>query len=359
VDLVKKSFFFTCHQHAHHMNTTCSPTCTPPGSLTGDDKLFCDARNVVRIELKDGLTGSINGAALRALVFLTHLRLFGGAVASAIPTEIGLLAALTLIDLRALALTGTVPSQVGSMQNLVSLAISNNRLTGTLPALDKLTKLTLLRTSANVGLGGNMTAMPLSLRELFVANCSFTALPPNLGALTALTELQADKNKLAGPAPVLDFASRCTLQADIEETNCFNCPLEGVINSCKCVQKAGCAGGATTVTSTTVAKTSTSSTSTKRPTTSTISTTARLSPTTDSASNDGLEPWVTGVLIGGAVLALVLVALGLLCNHKQRKRSQRAAELAKEPHSENGGELTAPPVTSPSYGDITDVRAPK
>jgi hypothetical protein len=30
--LVKKSFFFTCHQHAHHMFTTCSPTCTPPGS---------------------------------------------------------------------------------------------------------------------------------------------------------------------------------------------------------------------------------------------------------------------------------------------------------------------------------------
>jgi hypothetical protein len=337
----------------------------PCPNFSGDDKLLCENSNVVRIDFQGGgLSGSINGAALRALTFLTHLRLFGGALLSSIPTEVGLLAALTLVEFRALGLTGTVPSQVGSLRNLGTLALGNNRLTGTLPALDKLTKLTLLRTSTNAGLGGNMTAMPLSLRELYINNCSFTALPPNLGALTALTELQANKNDLAGPAPVLDFASTCVLQdGSAAETNCFDCPVSGTVNSCKCAPKAGCAVGATTVTSATVAKTFTTSSTTKRPTTtttaSTMFTTARLSPATASASIGGLEPWVVGVLIGGAVLALVLVALGFICNHKHRQRAQRAAELAKEPHSENGGELAAPPATSPHfYGDITDVRAP-
>jgi hypothetical protein len=348
--------------------------CTPPRcpdfeltapcpNFSGDDKLLCENSNVVRIEFQGGgLSGSINGAALRALTFLTHLRLFGGALLSSIPTEVGLLTALTVVDLRVLGLTGTVPSQVGSLRNLGALVLANNGLTGTLPALDKLTKLTLLRTSANVGLGGNMTAMPLSLRELFINNCSFTALPPNLGALTALTKLQANKNDLAGRAPVLEFATDCILQDGFAaETNCFDCPASGTVSSCKCAQNAGCAVGATTVTSATVAKTLTTSSTTKRPTTtaSTMFTTARLSPATASASNGGLEPWVIGVLIGGAVLALVLVALGFICNHKHRQRAQRAAELAKEPHSENGGELVAPPATSPHfYGDITDVRAP-
>jgi hypothetical protein len=43
--LVEKVFFFTWHQHAHHMYTTCSPTCTPLGSHVIKLKTMCECES--------------------------------------------------------------------------------------------------------------------------------------------------------------------------------------------------------------------------------------------------------------------------------------------------------------------------
>jgi hypothetical protein len=134
-------------------------------------------------------------------------------------------------------MTGSVPSEVGNLSNLGYLDVQGSRLTGSLPALDKLTKLTYLATTSNVGLGGNIPALPTTLRELYVSNCAFTALPPNLGALTALRTIIVEKNKFIGAPSVTwpSSVSTCILQSSgNSETNCFECPASGRISQCTC-----------------------------------------------------------------------------------------------------------------------------
>jgi hypothetical protein len=293
-----------------------------------------------------------------------------------IPTQVGRLSALTALILSSSALTGTVPTEVANLANLEALNVNGNKLTGTLPALDKLTKLTFLAVGYNVGLGGNMPALPTSIRAIFVPNCSFTGLPPNLSGLTLLRQLTVHQNQLSGAPPVVSpSVSLCTLQVNNVDTNCFDCPANGTFGPCICVPKSNvtaCASLATTTTVaappgtsqsaaivttaiTTTAPTSSTTTS-ATPTTPTSSTTtsaanpdstAVLSTTATAPSSGEPEPWIVGV-IGGAALALILVgALVFFLLKRRRPRKPPAEKPAaaemKQPQSNYAAINVAPP----------------
>jgi hypothetical protein len=363
--------------------------------------LGCTNGTVVSFNLNSRLSGSINGSALGVLTDLTYL-LLAHLNLTTIPTQIGRLTALTYLNLFSLALTGTIPSQVGNLGNLTYLGAFSNKLTGTLPALDKLTKLAVLDISENAGLGGNMPSMPTSIRGLFASNCSFTALPPNLSNLT-LTTFRVTHNKLTG-APVVPVSTNdCELQTNAD-TNCLDClAVQVVVGSCICIPRMTACAAPVTLATTTVAATSriattttvaassrvattagattatsnsaptianlttvtasapriattagaTTATSNSAPTMTTVSAshansttaTTTLSSTTPlSPPTGGLEPWIVGVIIGGAVFALLLVGVAVFCVLK-RRRAQQPVELKQ-------------PTPSPTYADVTDVRAP-
>jgi hypothetical protein len=174
--------------------------------------LTCHNGTVNRIYLEN-LQGVIDGPALGALTGLTFLEL-QGVMVTGLPTQIGRLSALTYLAITYSLLNGTVPSEIGTMSSLNTLTLNNNKLTGTLPALDKLTQLTALITAENRGLGGSIPALPLKMRDFKVQNCAFTALPPNLSALTGLQFLVAIRNKLVGAPPVVPpLLALCSLQA--------------------------------------------------------------------------------------------------------------------------------------------------
>jgi hypothetical protein len=149
--------------------------CTPPlcpnfaanEACPNPSPIACVSGRVIRLTFNSNRMGSIDGPSLGVLTGLQFLSLNGLALTT-IPTQIGRLVALIQLNLFDSELTGTVPSQVGNLRNLTALIVQNNKLTGTLPALDALTKLTLLDTRNNIGVDGNMPAMPLSLRLLNV-----------------------------------------------------------------------------------------------------------------------------------------------------------------------------------------------
>jgi hypothetical protein len=235
---------------------TADPLCkgdqfSPADECPGNIPFACSNDGlVVSLKLGGSLTGSLNGSALGLLTGLTNLDLSEFHVASTIPTQVGRLTALTALNLQSSAFIGTVPTQFNNLVDVWFLSLRTNLLTGSLPALDRLTKLQTLHCDDNVGLGGNMPALPVSLKELSVSNCSFTKLPPNLSALTALEVVQAFQNKLVGPVPVLPSGGTlalCNLQLNNRlETNCLDCGDGTTSGPCNCVSNVLCASAATT-----------------------------------------------------------------------------------------------------------------
>jgi hypothetical protein len=285
------------------------------------------------------VAGSINGAALAVLTGLSHFQLIRFNLTT-VPTEIGRLSALTLLYLFASALTGTLPSQIGALTSLTVLDLADNNLGGTLPALNKLTRLTRLELANNVDLGGNMPPMPTSLRALLTENCAFTALPPNLSALTTLTELRAHSNRFVGAPPAFlpSSLTRCSLQLGINDTNCLACPT-AALRPCTCIPNSNvttCGG--------TIATTTTTSTSTTTTTTTTITKIGVTAP----PSSSGLEPWIVGVIIGGVALALIVVGVLVFFNLKKRR------QVSPAPIYADVADVQAP---APTYADVVDVRA--
>jgi hypothetical protein len=338
--------------------------------------------NYISLTMGVGRTGSINGPALGVLTGLTYLQLFNLNLTT-IPTQVGRLSALQALVLSSSALIGTVPTEVANLANLETLNLNGNKLIGTLPALDKLTKLTNLITNHNVGLGGNMPAMPTSIRTIFVQNCSFTGLPPNLSALTVLSRLYVHQNKLSGAPPVVPLSvSLCTLQI-IGDSNCLACPANRTFGPCTCIPNSNvtaCASLATTTTvaalpgtsqsaaivttastttvratpGTAMAASTAPATSTTAPTSSTATSasTAALSATITPSSSAALEPWVLGVIVGGAVLALILVGVAVFFLLKRRRARQPPTEkpAAAQPQSNYAPINVTPP------GDYTQGR---
>jgi hypothetical protein len=374
-------------QHAAVRTLLTDLGCTPPtcpnfaANESCPGVLACSNGRVNYISLTIGVrrTGSINGTALGVLTGLTSLQLFNLNLTT-IPTQVGRLSALTALILSSSALIGTVPTEVANLANLETLNVNGNKLTGTLPALDKLTKLTSLSVGSNVGIGGNMPAMPTSIRSISVENCAFTGLPPNLSGLTLLLQLRVHQNKLSGAPPVVSpWVSLCILQINNADTNCFDCPASGAFGPCVCAPNpnaTACASLATTttvaappVTSQSATSFTTASTTTVRATSGTnmtASTAPAIStpaPTTTSATNPasigGLsttatapssgepEPWIVGVIVGGAALALILVGAAVFFLLKRRPRKPPAEKPAaaemKQPQSNYAAINVAPP----------------
>jgi hypothetical protein len=360
------------------------------------ERIVCVNGSVIEIHLNGGLAGSINGPALGVLTRLTVLELLSHAL-STIPSQIGRLTALEVLDLASCGFTGTVPSQVSSLTNLGSLTLASNRLTGTLPAVDTLTKLTELFASNNAGLGGSIPAMPTSIRGLFLHSCAFTALPPNLSALSALTGLYLQLNRLSGAPPLLMSSSTfrtCFLQTSAD-TNCFDCPSFGVgsVGPCVCRTKnATTCAEIPTLTSvvsadtpvaqgTSVLPTSSTATAseisranlTDSPTPTFANVTFRanvttvqetsVTPTSTSSSGNFTTASISradlgglGLAIGLAAVALFLVGLGVFCIVRRFRR--RARDVSKSTSAELKPQKQPTPasdyvqiVISPSLGD--------
>jgi hypothetical protein len=266
--------------------------------VRGADRIVCDGGRVVEIELLGSppLTGSIDASSVGQLTDLSLLQLIGHVLTTTLPSQIGRLTALTQLTVANSSVTGSLPSRVANLRNLRVLSVRTNRLsgslpaletltkltalllyanewTGPLPALDKLTRLTALDASNNRGLGGTLPPMPTSLKKLNLDNCSFTALPPNLSALTNLDFLDVQRNKLTGAVPVLPANIRgCYLQwgtigevvgphANPDESNCLACPSNSVsVGGCVCRPQAAdalvkCPSLATTMTTSSDAST--------------------------------------------------------------------------------------------------------
>jgi hypothetical protein len=342
------------------------------------ERIVCVNGSVIEIHLEGGLKGSINGPALGMLTRLTVLELLSHAL-STIPSQIGRLTALKVLDLFSCAFTGTVPSQVGALSNLTSLTLASNKLTGTLPALDKLTSLIMLSADNNVGLGGSIPAMPTSIRGVFLQSCAFTALPPNLSALSALTDLRVQLNRLSGPPPMFMSSStfrRCFLQVSAD-TNCFDCPSLGIgvvgpcicqpKNATTCAETAALTSSASSGTTTNVATLATDSlfagvTLTHAPTsirstsasasvtmaqemsdTPTSVTPTSVTPTSSTSTSasgnvtSATAPEISRsdlggviVVIGSAAAALFLVGLGVFCIVRRCRRLRRAKSASAE-----------------------------
>ena len=268
------------------------------------------------------LNGSIDGPALAVLTGLTVLRI-SNAFLTTLPTQIGRLTSLTYVNLVSSALKGTVPSQIGKLTQLELLGFRDNLLTGTLPALTSLTKLETLSTAENAGLGGNIPELPTSLRRVLFDDCSFTALPPNLAELTGLTDFRAMRNKLAGAPPVFAASVNrtCLVQVTTAETNCIDCPTGGLIGACVCVPKRpSCEPTTTTTTTTAAAATTTGSSSSSSSSSSSIS-----ANVTTATAPGTLEPWLIGVIVGGAALAILLVGLVVGCVLRGRRSTKQPA----------------------------------
>jgi hypothetical protein len=263
-----------------------------------------------------------------------------------------------------------------------------------------LTKLTELDTRNNVGLGGSMPAMPLSLRVLNVQSCSFTALPPNLSALSALTSLYVDRNKLSGPPPVVpSMIGGCTLQSSVGETNCLDCPASGAFGRCTCFWNTACpsvmtastvVGPRAPTTTTATAPAPTAATSTviltsvvlesstasatsttfavvtnptsfiEESTSATLTTftalTSALISTTSTPSSGTVEPWVIGVIVGGAILALLLVGVVGFCLVKRRRARQPPADkpgAAEMKPQSNYAQINVQPSSNYDKGRLT------
>jgi len=119
-------------------------------------------------------------------------------ISGEIPTELGLLSALKVLSLRGTYLTGSIPTEFFQLKNLEQLNIGSWGITGTIPnGLGYLSKLCALR------LWGSLSG----------------SLPPELGQLPNLLELELDGTSVEGPIPT-ELGQISTLEIlDLSRTN--------------------------------------------------------------------------------------------------------------------------------------------
>jgi internalin A len=134
-----------------------------------------------------------------------------------LPPEVGSLTALTKLDLGGNRLVA-LPSEVGCLTALTALYLNNNLLAALPPEVGSLTALTRLDLSGN-----RLVALPsevgclTALTALYLNNNLLAALPPEIGFLTALTELYVNNNPLAALPP--EIGSLATLTTLVLSNN--------------------------------------------------------------------------------------------------------------------------------------------
>ena len=126
-----------------------------------------------------------------------------------IPPDLGRLAGLKSLDLSCNRVSGPIPPELGRLAALESLNLSSNRLTGRIPAeLGNLANLRVLTlTLGFLGSPGNRSIPPelgrlARLEELNLASTGLRgSIPPELGRLARLESLDLSVNGLSGPVP--------------------------------------------------------------------------------------------------------------------------------------------------------------
>ena len=150
------------------------------------------------------LSGTIP-AALGALTSLRDLQLDQNLLTGALPESLGNLSNLQYLGFSFNKLSGTLPESFGNLVNLRTLKGDYNQLQGTIPAsFGQLTSLVYCVLSYNQLQGavpesfGNLSAR---LFDLELHNNYLTSLPRTLGGLRSLTSLSVGFNLLSGPIP--------------------------------------------------------------------------------------------------------------------------------------------------------------
>ncbi|ORY47839.1 L domain-like protein [Rhizoclosmatium globosum] len=169
---------------------------------------------------------------LPALRNLVELIIFGSGLISVIPHEIGLLTSLERLLLPNNSLSGPIPPSIGNLKLLRELDLSHNQLTGTIPdELRSLENIRILSLHNNDDLFGHLHAF--STLKLIEKLCVFAAstigpipadfgglvnlkylalglfenpavdtiIPPELGQLTQLVDLDLSCSSLVGSIP--------------------------------------------------------------------------------------------------------------------------------------------------------------
>lgn len=144
-------------------------------------------------QLSGELPPTIGNLANLKILFLSYNSFSG-----AIPAEIGNLYKLTSLNLDGNQFTGNLPHELYNLFNLTGLQLNNNLLTGTIHNdIGNLNKLQVLTLSVNMFDGDIPQEICdlTNLQLLNLHNCKFQNIP-DLNALTNLTSLLTEKNKL-------------------------------------------------------------------------------------------------------------------------------------------------------------------
>jgi PKD repeat protein len=130
-----------------------------------------------------GLTGAIP-VSLGTMVNLQHLLLSDTQISGSIPPEIGGCASLRVLNISYTQLSGSLPSTLGNLANLEEFYFDHTQISGAIPN--------------TFGGGGRL----LKLRTLWGQWLQLSgSLPPEMGSLTALKDLQLQGNALTGSIP--------------------------------------------------------------------------------------------------------------------------------------------------------------
>ena len=171
-----------------------------------------DNRVVSIVLVANGLAGELP-ADIGRLTALESLQLAENGLEGEIVSEVGRMESLEVLDLSGNSLDGPIPPEIAQLGELRHLLLSNNDLSGEIPSelgeLESLRSLDLcynvLRGTIPAGLGDLSELETLSLcgddQEVGSGNQLTGAIPPELGRLAQLRELDLGANRLQGPIP--------------------------------------------------------------------------------------------------------------------------------------------------------------
>nr|GMC54097.1 receptor-like protein 12 [Ipomoea batatas] len=168
---------------------------------------FLSFPNLTHFNLShNSFTGSIP-YAIANLSELIFLDLSSNHFVNFIPSEIGRLTNLQFLNLGENRLGGTIPSQISHLQHLTSLYLNYNSLSGQIPEaiFSNLSNLQTFDCGWNLFLHGPLPTSLVKLSKLKLLGLSgnrfYGSIPPTIGNLSSLTNLDLNNIMLQGDIP--------------------------------------------------------------------------------------------------------------------------------------------------------------